>query len=214
MHAPRPGTPGGRRAQLAESWPLLLAGAGCLALGTVLLLEHWTRTIDHLSPTILFLAVGATGLFGGVASFVVGPEDVSEAGASKPEGFDDTNVDVRESPSPTADPTDEWIGRPSPKVAQASPGKRSTPLVASAPPWSEDETTAEIAPSLLLDPDTYGRPSPWRSGRLLHLSEEGALRVYTVEDALGDLEFVSKSVHARRSRDGSVESGATRKSPP
>ncbi|MGA7860847.1 MAG: hypothetical protein WCB19_03200 [Thermoplasmata archaeon] len=62
-----------------------------------------------------------------------------------------------------------------------------------------------MAPSLLLDAETYRHPSMWSKGRVLRLSEEGVLTVCSLDDALRDLELVNQVVHRRRiGRDANV----------
>lgn len=186
--------------KLAESWPLLLAGSGCVALAVMWAVQGTSRSIDHLSPTFLFLALGITGLGGGVASFVVGPDEDSESSpatgpAGWPRGFYRS-----QSGKPAGPAGDRLYGRPAPDVTR--PEWSESPTPASMPPWSEE---AEMAPSLLLDAETYRHPSMWSKGRVLRLSEEGVLTVCSLDDALRDLELVNQVVHRRRiGRDANV----------
>jgi hypothetical protein len=194
------------RAKLEESWPLLVAGSGCVALAVVLELQRSTRTLDHLSPTFLFLAVGLTGLMGGVASFVVGPDnDAVEESAPRADRRPARSVNPPMTGT-LAPPLDRWNGRPVPDVITEDRPVPPTPTMSSAAAWAESEGAAEIEPSLRLRPGTYRRPASWSRGRILHLSQEGALTVYSLEDALRDLELVDQVVHARRRTPGSLPS--------
>lgn len=188
------------RAKLEESWPLLVAGSGCVALAVVLELQRATRTVDHLSPTFLFLAVGLTGIAGGVASFIVGPEEgpgvVPVAAAAPAESVPLKTHGL----APRAGVSDRWNGRPIPDVLVA-PSARPAPEEPEG--WAGDSEPSEIPPSLLLHPDTYQRPAIWNKGRLLRLSHEGMLTVYSLDDALRDLELIEQVVHTRRRGVGS-----------
>ena len=189
------------RAKLEESWPLLLAGGACLALGVLLALDRSTRSIDHLSPTFMFLAIGATGLLGGLASFVVGPEEAVKAQPGESSDPEREAAALR-TPPPASTPASEWFGRPSPRVLAPFDVGATLPGSRSLPDWSEEEGATLAPPPYLPDPSTLERPSPWPEGRLLRLSKEGALTVYALEDALRDLELVTEVVHSRGSRLG------------
>jgi hypothetical protein len=184
-----------RREKLGESWPLLTVGAGCVAFGVVLIIEHTARLVDHISPTFLFFAVGLTGIAGGVASYIVGPQANGNGRVAPTEGRPRTPAlppRSRSVPTPAA----QAGGRPT--VAVGSAGGR--PLTAPARPsrmgWGAPAESGEVPPSLILDPELI-RPPAWSKGRLLRLSEEGALTVYSVDDALRELDLVSKEVHQR-----------------
>jgi len=201
----RPGDPRRRaeaapslRAKVEQSWPLFVAGAGCVAIAVVFALERTTHFVDHLSPTILFLAVGVTGVAGGIASFVLGPEE--EEGELSGDSRDVRTVARRatSTPSTAIEAPDRWNGRPLPNVVPEwleSPPEAGQDTTDS---WSEEGEAQESPPSLILDAGTYERPSPWGKGRLLRLSEEGTLTVYSLDDALRDLELVTEVVHGRR----------------
>jgi hypothetical protein len=201
------------RAKLEESWSLLVAGAGCLALAVLLELQRSTRTVDHLSPTFLFLAVGLTGVAGGVASFMVGPEeDGEEVGERSPENRPQGRGKLGYPTSRRVAP-ERWNGRPVPDVMPAGLEVGTSDAGDIPTPWTEGSEEAEIAPSLLLDIDPSRRhQSMWNKGRILRLSEEGNLTVYSLDDALRDLELIEQVVHARRRGKESVGHGGGRTS--
>jgi len=188
-----PARPPTWRSKLAESWPLLFAGSGCVALAVVWAVQGTSRSIDHLSPTFLFLALGMTGLAGGIASFMAGPDEDSESSPMTRQASWPMRLHPSQGGKPADPAGDRSYGRPAPDVTRAEWSESST--TTSIPPWSEE---AEISPSLLLDGDTYRRPSIWSKGRVLRLSEEGVLTVYSLDDALRDLEIVNQVVHGRR----------------
>ncbi|MGC2289653.1 MAG: hypothetical protein WA688_07345 [Thermoplasmata archaeon] len=184
--------------KLEESWPLLTAGTGCVVLAVVLALQGSTRSIDHLSPTFLFLALGFTGIAGGVASFVVGPEEGVQGPA------------VGESESRVARPnrptggqsgnkaTDHWNGRPVPEVTLGGGSTTEDLASLSATRRGAGGEPAENDPLRLLDSEAAPRTSSRNIGHLLRLSEEGSLTVYSLEDALRDLEVVDQVVHSHK----------------
>lgn len=196
------------RSHLGEAWPLLVVGGGCVGVAIVMALGRIARLVDHLSPTFLFLAVGLTGIAGGVASYLVGGD------------VNSTTVDRRAVPGPLArDPTRGPVAAPASRVAPitphpnpGSPAPSSPPSRASvgpAPTWgSAPGGSNEIPRSLFLDPRLLQRPAPTK-GRLLRLSEEGALTVYSLGEALRDLDSISRSTRERRAR--SADSGPATK---
>lgn len=194
-----PEPPRTAREHLRESWPLFFLGSACLTIGALLALNESTRTIEHLSPAFLFLAIGITGLAGGVASYAIGPDDGADSAVRT--GLGRPGRSMRATAEGSAVPADQWNGRPVPDVIAVLPGYQSE--------WSEDEDWKETPDSLRLDPGTYVRPPAWTKGRVLHLSSDGTLTVYALEDALRDLELVNAIVHRRlagQATDGKTES--------
>ncbi|MFZ0829760.1 MAG: hypothetical protein WCB18_09800 [Thermoplasmata archaeon] len=210
-HTPPPRQPS-LRSKLKESWPLLVAGGGCVALAVLLELQRTTRSIDHLSPTLLFLAVGLTGIGGGVASYVVGPEENGDAVVARPLGSGPKERDSRKKWPPRVGVAERWNGRPVPDVISTSRFAAAAPAAGSSANWTDEPEDAEIPPSVLLDAGTYRRPPRGRKGRILRLSEEGALTVYSLEDALRDLELVDQVVHSRRKGGATTDLPARRPS--
>jgi hypothetical protein len=210
-------TPAQRRptvgAKLKESWPLFVAGAGCLCLAVVLMFQRAGQTLDHWSPTFLFIAVGMTGVLGGVASFIVGPEG-GEGGPSP-------RTAVTDSPDPRAEkqpPARRVLpqrenGRPTPQVilsAEVVPPAQSPPA---APEWSEDVEDPKIAPAFDLPANSEGRPLASNQVWILRVSPEGGLTVRSLEDALRDLELIKELARAnRRARPSSDEDSKTEQS--
>jgi hypothetical protein len=190
------------RAKLEESWPLLTAGSACVALGVVLALERTTRSIDHLSPSFLFVALGVTGIAGGLASFAVGPEEDNEMQPVAPADGSRSSQSPARKNRPTPAAVEQWIGRPVPDVIVAETSNPRNRPGAPADPRTVEAEAVEIPPTRLLDANTDPRPSTWNEGRLLRLTEEGAVTVYSLEDALRDLELVSQVVHSRRTGGG------------
>lgn len=191
---PTPGGPGAWRAKLGEAWPLLLVGGGCEAFGAVLAIGRNARLIDHLSPTFLFLAVGLIGIAGGVASYWVGPQ---------PNGSGPSPT-LRPTPGPA--PRRESVGSSQVMARIPISPVRSGP-VAGTPSRPEPSRrspmdwgpggASEIPRSLVLDPALIRRPA-WAKGRLLRLSDDGALTVYSLDDALRELDAVTHAVRSRR----------------
>ena len=199
-----PEPPRTARENLRESWPLFFLGSACLVIGALLALNESTRTIEHLSPAFLFLAVGITGLAGGVASYAIGPDEEPDPAVRSRIGR--TGRSVQATVEGSAVPADQWNGRPVPDVIAVLPGYQSERI--------EDEDWKETPDSLRFDPGTYVRPPAWARGRVLHLSSDGTLTVYALEDALRDLELVNAIVHRRlagQATDGKTESDAASK---
>lgn len=185
----------GWKDSLTEAWPLLITGVICVVLAAVFALEQTHRTADRLSPSFLFLAVGITGIVGGIASFAAGPDDEEENRLQPVK-----SVHAPPSAGPRADPLDtpeRWNGRPVPDVVVSRPA---------APPTAARRlgSVPAISPSSGPPGRPVRGPSPspkgpqWTQGRLLRLSDEGELTIYSVDDALRDLELVTRIIHARR----------------
>jgi hypothetical protein len=179
------------RAKLGESWPLLLVGSGCVIIAVALAIQRTAQTVGHVSPSFLFLAVGITGIAGGLASFVAGPDEDPGSAARTNRVPTSQRTGAARRDAPLNPPTTRLYGRPAPDVVSPEWSESSS----SIPSWSEE---AEVPPSLLLDAETYPRPSRWKEGRVLRLSEDGVLTVYSVDEALRDLDLVNQIVHGRR----------------
>ncbi len=85
-HRPTPGPlpdpdnePADRRERLEGALPLFLAGAVCLAISGVLFADRGAGFIARFEPWILFLALGVTGVVGGLVSVVVDADDQAES---------------------------------------------------------------------------------------------------------------------------------------
>jgi hypothetical protein len=179
------------RSKIRESWPLFFAGVACLFLAAVLGVQRTAGSLTLAAPTFLFLALGIVGIAGGVTSYVVGP-DADE----RPEVVEETVQPSFRSPSPVV-PTESGEsqvhtpGSPAPRVPPPEWSESSELL----PSWMEDQ---EIPPSTLLDSQMIPRPSQWANGRVLRLSEDGVLTLYTLDDAIRDLELATDTVDGRR----------------
>lgn len=189
----------GWRANLGEAWPLLVVGGACVAVAVVMALGRLTRLVDHLSPSFLFLAVGLTGIAGGVASYLVGSDVESTSAfrhmAPAPPRLADTTGPAAVS----ANQTHTIKPGPNPVSADHTSPRPRAPGRPSPMRWGPAEGSNEMPRSLLLDPRLLQRPAPSK-GRLLRLSEEGALTVYSMGDAFRDLDIVTRAVHERRAR--------------
>jgi hypothetical protein len=198
--------------KLEESWPLLFAGGACVALGVVLAVQHTSRSIDHLSPPFLFLALGILGLAGGLASFAVGPEKDDELTSLTPTGRTSSGPPPAHEFDGLLAAAGRWIGRPVPDViVEQTAAGRTGP----EPPegqWSKEEEPSETPSSPVPEQDSNRPTSKQNKNRLLRLSEEGELTVYSLEDALRDLDLVTQVVHARRPRNAESPSDKMRAS--
>lgn len=193
-----PAQTAGWRESLAESWPLLITGLVCVVFAAIFALEQPHRTVDRLSPSLLFAAVGITGVVGGLASFLTGPDDPELESESRPSARGPARA-------PTEDPTelamkkpDRWNGRPVPEVVVG----RLTPTPAPTRRGASTYSGPSGDEGSRHGPLAHRAEPRWTNGRLLRLSEEGELTVYSVDDALRDLEFVTRTIHARRAGAG------------
>jgi hypothetical protein len=94
-----------------------------------------------------------------------------------------------------------WNGRPVPHIIRGRPQPIDAHRPESTMSWTPEEESEEVDPPLLLHPGGPERsepPSTRNKGRLLRLSEDGALTVYSLDDALRDLEVVSQAVYGNR----------------
>jgi hypothetical protein len=207
-------TPARRRptlgAKLKESWPLFVAGAGCLCLAVALEFQQAGRTLDHWSPTFLFIAVGMTGVLGGVASFIVGPEGSEGEPSARNAVTDPPDSRAEKQPPARRAAPQRENGRPTPQVilpAETVPPAQSPPAV---PEWSEDGEDPRIAPALDLPGNADGRPLASNQVWILRVSPEGGLTVRSLEDALRDLDLIKELARAnRRARPSSDEDPKT-----
>jgi hypothetical protein len=182
--------------KLEESWPLLAAGSGLVIIALVLASHRTVQSVDHLSPVFLFLALGITGLAGGLVSFVAGPDEIPVSAALVGQGPAPQETEPA-NPNATADsPAPRVYGRPVPAVTLPELSEPTQPTaLASDAPWSEEAEAAAAAP---VESEESRRRSPWDEGRVLHLSDDGVLTVYSVDDALLDLDLVKQIVQGRR----------------
>ncbi len=177
--------------KLEQAWPLFFAGFGCVTLAVVLAVQRTGGSLGDFSPVVLFVVLGIIGIAGGVASFVVGPEDHLESNAatdavSRLEGWARSQLgEIAENS------VSRKYGRPAPLVIVPE-WSESSEYPGSIPPWTEgSESPAAAAQGAQTEPPQ----ATWEKGRLLHLSADGALTVYSLDDAIRDLELVSKVVH-------------------
>jgi len=197
--SPKP-TPADWGAKLTESWPLLVTGGICVAFAVIFALDQPHRTIAHLSPAFLFMAVGVTGIVGGLASFAMGPDTSEPAPRPGPRALPPVQPSQAVATDPWSESPEKWNGRPAPAVVR--PRVRSKrPAPTAAEPYVPEEEQAQTD-ELRLSPESDEELGnvPSLKGRLLHLSEEGNLSVYSLDDALRDLDLIDRVVHERRSR--------------
>ncbi len=192
--APDPAQTAGWRESLAESWPLLVTGLICVAFAGIFAIELPHRTVDRLSPSLLFAAVGITGVVGGLASFLTGPDDPEPVSQSLRTAPGPIRASTEDPASLFTEAPDRWNGRPVPEVVVGRLTPTPSPKRRGASTYSDpsgDEGPRRGLPASRAEPR-------WTKGRLLRLSEEGELTVYSVDDALRDLEYVTRTIHARR----------------
>jgi hypothetical protein len=195
------------RQRLSKAWPLGVSGAGGAALAAVLALQPQFQAIGRLSPDLVWVALSTTAIVVGLAAFLVGREEPTKS-RHKPSGRGKAVVPLfPQRARPTQSQPGHWYGRPVPAVRRGPPAVSNRSMPAPPTSWSPEE--AEEVPSpLRLLPETEESPFPWNKGRLLRLSKEGALTVYSLNDALQDLEIVSQTVHGRRIRRGATSGDA------
>jgi hypothetical protein len=109
-------------------------------------------------------------------------------------------------------PSARWNGRPVPHVTRDSRQPIDTIRAIPASTWEPEEESPDVAAPLLPRTESSETSEPFSTrskGRLLRLSEDGALTIYSLDDALRDLEVVSQTVHDRRipRAEGAASSG-------
>ena len=193
------------RRKLRRYWPLGVAGTGGAALAAILGFQSPFHSLDHFSSALLFTILSTVALVVGIVAFAaVREKSTHEPSRTNARGRNRVpvlaNREGRRRPAPG-----RWNGRPVPHVTQGLRESVEPPRSQPTPSWSPEEESEEIATPLRLEPEwsePSERPSTWNKGRLLRLSEDGALTVYSLDDALRDLEVVSQTVHGRRLRRG------------
>jgi hypothetical protein len=196
LPAPPQAEPASWGSKLEESWPLLAAGSGLVIIALVLASHRTVQSVDHLSPVFLFLALGITGITGGLVSFVAGPDEIPVSASPEDRGPAPQATEPANSAVTPGSPAPRVYGRPIPAVTLPELSEPTPPsALASAAPWSEEAEAAATAPG---ESEESRRRSPWDEGRVLHLSDDGVLTVYSVDDALLDLDLVKQIVQGRR----------------
>lgn len=188
------------REKLAGSWPLWLTGGGGATLVVAVGLQRSLPSVLHPSLNLLLIALGVTGIVVGIGAFVGGHGGHVGGQVPKPAPYSGESSSRLKSRRSLGGASDRCGGRPMPDVKVAGSRENDSPVRTPAHGWDPKEEASEIAPSLLLTTERAEQPSLWSKGRLLRLSEEGRLTVYSLDDALRDLEFVDQTVHGRRTR--------------